>query len=214
MAEQFFRHRPQGDHLPWRPSPAHQAELDRHWAEMRRVEALSRAPARQPAASGRWMRGAEKKAKRAVLQNKIRNAERKLNHVTDELRHGMLQFGGGIDEAQRMATDFAGSLVPPRSYTPPQQGPIFEPEARGAANRPVADPYSPSPNNPQYSPRQSRPSRPVPNALTSPREFWRSRGRAMPLPQSHTSPRTPYDPQPAPYIPPGGGYSIPVPWQR
>lgn len=166
------------------------------------------------------MRGAKKKAKRAALQNKIRKAERKLNRATDELNRGMLKFGGGVEEAQRMATDFADSLVPPRSYRW---------DARGAANRPVADYRPPVEDRRGYMPitrgtdlrrlpqPNELPSRPMsgmgyPGVLRELEEYHRQ--KAMPLPQSHTNPRTPYDPEPAPYIPPGGGYSIPVPWQR
>ena len=162
----------------------------------------------RPTASERWMRGAKKKAQRAALQNKIRKAERKLNRATDELSRGMLKFGRGVEEAHRMATDFADSLVPPRSYRW---------DARGAANRPVADYRPPVEDRRGYMPitrgpdlrRQPQPNelpwRPMTQAEMEPhsgilREFEEyHRQKAMPLPQSHTNPRTPYDPEPVSY---------------
>ena len=141
-----------------------------------------------------WFRGAKKKAARAILQNKIRRAEMKLDEATRKLSQGFrlreIQGGAGMQ--------MSAPLVPPRSDP-----------YRASANRPMPAP-------PGHS-SQPLPGRQIPQGVGG----WPGMGgmqqppaqRAMPLPPHITNPRTPYDPEPIPNIP-GGGYSIPVPWRR
>lgn len=162
-----------------------------------------------------WFRGAKKKAARAILQNKIRRAEMKLDEATRKLSQGFrlreIQGGAGMQ--------MSAPLVPPRSdpyrasanrpmpgHPQAPQGPW---QVRSAANRPLG----PVPSHPS----QPLPGRQIPQGVGG----WPGMGgmqqppaqRAMPLPPHITNPRTPYDPEPIPNIP-GGGYSIPVPWRR
>ena len=169
-----------------------------------------------------WFRGAKKKAARAILQNKIRRAEMKLDEATRKLSQGFrlreIQGGAGMQ--------MSAPLVPPRSdpyrasanrpMPAPPGPPVPQGYARAAANRPLG----PVPSHSS----QPLPGRQIPQGvggwpgMNAPMAGY-SGGpqhpaqRAMPLPPHITNPRTPYDPEPIPNIP-GGGYSIPVPWRR
>lgn len=168
--------------------PAHQADLDMIEAARRQSAARFARPAPDDARDKAGLsRAAKKKAAMAKAANKFRRAERKLADITRKIDRDARRVRGYLGDAGfSRATD--------RQFPP-----------RVAANRPLVP--------------QQQPFQPGPRMMANmpPQQQLPQQQMGMP-PQQQMGLRPPPQQQmpqraPQPQIP-GGGYSIPVPWQR
>ena len=181
--------------MPPRPlPPAHQADLDMIEAARRQSAArFARPPQDDSRSKASFARALKKKAARAKAANKLRRAEKKLADIMRRIGKGpgAMQSAEGVSymggqPGFGMATDrqFPPRVAANRPLVPQQQP--FQPAPRAASNVPIQQ------GLPQY--QAGMPPQPQMGLRPPPQQQMPQRA-------------------PQPQIP-GGGYSIPVPWQR